>query len=135
MKFTAIKTSAGLVPEDSDEYQKVKFGDRVMVEYTKKRNYENHKRFFEFVKQTFDMQEFFEDREVYRKWLSMSAGHFDTVVTPKGATIFLPHSISFEEMDEPEFKELFSKCINVFIRELGDGISRDELDNIILGFG
>ncbi len=135
MKLTAIKTQSGYCAEDSDEDLKIPLGERVMVEYTKGRNYENHKRFFAFINQTFDMQDFYDDKSIYRKYLTMKAGYFDSAVTPKGVTIFMPQSISFEKMDEPEFQELFSKCINVFINELGNGIRREELDNIILGFG
>lgn len=135
MKLTAIKTQAGYSPEDSDEDIKIPFGERVMVEYTKGRDYVNHKRFFAFIKQTFAMQEFYDDMDIYRKWLTMKAGYFDTAVTPAGVTLFLPQSIAFEKMEESEFRELFSKCINVFIKELGNGISRDELDQIVLGFG
>jgi len=131
MLTTAIKTLDGCVPCDQEEWGKIPIGALFGIEYTKRRNYENHKRFMAFIKTTFDMQEFYEDREIYRKWLTMKAGYFDTVATPKGETLFLPQSISFEKMDEVEFKELFSKCINVFLREVGGGCTEEELMRVL----
>ena len=131
MKTTAVKTISGCVPSDDEEWAKIPMGAVFGVDYTKTRNYENHKRFFSFITCTFDMQEHFENKDVYRKWLTMKAGYFETVVTPKGETIFLPDSISFEKMDEVEFKELFNKCINVFLREVGGGCTKAELMHVI----
>lgn len=131
MKFTAVRTLSELVPEDAEEFARVPKGARVMVEYVQKRNYENHKRFFAFIKLTFDMQDHFDDADVYRRWLQMKAGYFQTVVTPKGETIFLPDSIKFEKMDETEFRRLFEKCITVFVRELGNGVTNDDLWEVL----
>ena len=123
-----------LVPADDTSraaLNKIKIGEKVKIKFTRHRNYENHKRFFAFLKTTFDMQEHFTEMEHYRRWLIMKAGYYYTIVAPNGNTIFMPQSISFDAMEEPEFQELFSACIDVFLRELGKGITEDELRRVI----
>ena len=107
-------------------------GQAIQAKVKKSRNYQNHKRFFAFIDTTFHMQEHFTDEEVYRRWLIMKAGYFHTAVAPNGTVMFFADSISFDIMeDEEKFTKLFSSCIDVFIRELGKGITQDELLRVI----
>ena len=135
MEAFLFKTQNGwLVPaddEDRDKLSKVKPGSIIKIKFGVPRNYKFHQKFFAFVKATFDMQEFFDSMEAYRKWLTMKAGWYDTIQTPKGKTIFHAKSISFDAMEEDEFEKLFSACIDVFLRELGNGITEDELRRVI----
>ena len=102
-------------------------GTVISADIKQARNYEQHKRFFSFLETTFDMQDHFTEPEAYRKWITMKSGYFDTIVTPKGDTLFVAQSISFEAMDEDIFKKLFDTAIDVFIRELGKGLTDQEL--------
>ena len=95
----------GGIPTDQDEWDKIPMGAEFGVEYSQRRHYKNHRRFFSFIKSTFDMQEHFDDRDVFRKWLTMKAGYFDAVVKPKNQTIFMPQSIAFEKMDADHRRE------------------------------
>jgi len=130
--LTATKLHDGsYIATMPDESALVPIGTEVMLEYSLKRNPANHRRFFSFVKIAFDMQEHFEEIDIFRRWLTMKAGYFKTVVTPKGETIFLPDSIAFHKMPEEEFKKLFSKCIDVFLRELENGQTEHDLMQVI----
>jgi len=135
VKAFFIKSRNGAFYPNNEEtrlyVQRRKPGTIISAEIKIARNYENHKRFFSFIKTTFDMQEHFEIMEIYRKWITMKAGYFDTIVTPSGSTIFAAKSISFESMDEDEFKALFDTAINVFLKELGNGITESELMRVI----
>ena len=74
------------------------------VEYVKKRNYENHKRFFKFLEVAFDNQDFYDDIELLRKALQMASGHFEElIIRDKNGNVtthYIPKSIAFDEMDE-----------------------------------
>jgi len=132
--FFRLSSDLEPIPHDEKTVEwmvKRKPGEIFSFEVKNARNYENHKRFFSFIDQTFDMQEHFENKEIYRKWITMKCGHFDTIVTPKGDTIFAAKSIAFERMEEEEFKELFSSAIDVFLRELGKDVSEHELMKVI----
>ena len=72
MKGVVKKTEFGWVPFSQDAqkvYDKMDIGELAMVECTRNRNYENHKRFFELRDQTFEIQDEFECEEQWRKQL------------------------------------------------------------------
>lgn len=118
--------------EQAEEIIKgMKHGQVIRLKYSFPRNYENHKRFFAFIKTTFDMQDFFDNIHHYRKWMIMKSGHYTTIKTPAGKVIFDADSIAFDKMDEAEFRRVFSDCIDVFVGTWGDKITRDELERVV----
>mgnify|MGYP001826945646 CR=1 FL=1 len=128
--FFRVLPNGSLIPNDEETrlyISRRKPGDVLGGNFTQSRNYENHKRFFSFLETTFAMQEHFDQSEAYRYWLTMKAGWFDTIVAPNGNTIFKAKSIDFASMDEFEFKGLFSAVIDVFLKELGNGLTENEL--------
>lgn len=128
--FFAVLDNGLLKPMDEDTriyINRREPGTVISADIKQARNYEQHKRFFSFLETTFDMQDHFTEPEAYRKWITMKSGYFDTIVTPKGDTLFVAQSISFEAMDEDIFKKLFDTAIDVFIRELGKGLTDQEL--------
>lgn len=132
--WLAKTPSGALVPVDEDSEKpisRIGDGEVIHVSFKKSRNYGNHKRFFIFINATYDMQEHFETKKNYRNWMTMKAGWYETCVAPNGNVMFLPKSISFDEMDEDEFKELFSSCVDVFLKELGKGITENQLLQVI----
>ena len=138
MKAIFKKIEKGIIPncEKSEEMlSKINDFELVSVEYVKKRNYENHKRFFVFIDIAFDMQEFYEDKEQFRKAIQMIAGHYEALIIADKhgdtTTHFIPKSIKFDKMDEIEFKALFKRCITGFISRYAKGITEKELLRII----
>jgi len=130
MKAVFRKTSTGIHPIDEcslELFDKIEDSELVMVEFIKKRNYLNHKRFFKMVDVCFEMQEFFDNKEVFRKHLTMIAGHFDEIVVPDnegGTTLqYWPKSL--------EFQKMFRRCITGFISRYGKGITEKELMRVI----
>jgi len=135
MEAWLVKTNSGdLIPADDasrETMNKVPPGEIVKIKFSRARNYENHKRFFAFLHTTFGMQEHFQTFEHYRRWICMKAGWYDAITAPNGNTFFTAKSISFDKMEEDEFQKLFSTCIDVFLRELGKGVTEDELMQVI----
>jgi len=113
-----------------DDAEDVPFGECI-AELIANRNPANHRRFFEFIARSFDMQEDFVDREQWRKYIQMKAGHYEAVVTPTGKTLYWPKSISWECLDETEFKKLFTEVVNAFIRYYGTGLTELQLNSIL----
>ncbi|MDH5183645.1 MAG: DUF1367 family protein [Gammaproteobacteria bacterium] len=125
-------TAEGLIPKDEETRLYIgrrKAGQVLSADIKMARNYENHKRFFKFVDDTFDIQRHFEEKEAYRYWLTMKAGWFDPIVTPNGTTIFKARSIAFDEMEEEEFRKLFSRVIDVFLHEFE--LTENEINQVI----
>lgn len=123
-----------LVPADEetqDILKKIPQGKSIKVKYSFPRNYENHKRFFAFIKTTFDIQDSFDNIKHYRSWVIMKSGYCETAVAPNGQVMFFPESISFDNMDEDKFKDLFSKSVDAFISVWGSRITKEKLLSVI----
>lgn len=106
-----------------------KDGQVIVTEIKQARNYLNHKRMFDFVNATYDMQDVYQNTEIYRNWLTVAAGWFNIMMYPDGATQLFPKSWKFEEMDEDEFKRMFSAAIDAFLAEdrLSAGLTEDDV--------
>ena len=128
--FFRILPNKSLIPHDDDTKKYIdrrSVGQILVAEVKMARNYENHKRFFAFITQTFGMQDHFTELEAYRYWLTMKCGFFETIVAPNGVAMFKPKSISFESMEEDEFIELFSAAIDVFLDSFGNGLTESDV--------
>ena len=139
MKSVFKKTKEGIFPIDEGSmtlFDKIPNDSFVFVEFIKKRNYENHKRFFAMIATIYDMQEHFDNQDIFRKHILMTAGHFEEVVilnpkTDETTIQYWPKSINFETMGEVEFIDLFKKCITGFLRRYGNGMSEEDLMKVI----
>ena len=137
MDVYLFKTADGaLRPADDEDREKtknIKNGTIVKAKVSMVRNYKYLQKFFVFINTTFDMQDHFTDKEVFRKWLTMKAGHFETVVAPNGNTMFLPKSINFRKIkDDHQFEKIFSGCIDAFLQsDLAEGITEDDIRRVI----
>lgn len=129
MKFTAIKSSASLIPTDQDAFSKVDSGDEVMCEYVKKRNPGNHRRAFAFFNYVLNCQEKFVSVDVLRKYLAIKAGYCD-IIELNGECYQIPKSIAFDKIGEPEFKDVFSLMVDAAISEFGDIMSQEQIDHV-----
>ena len=131
-----LKTASGFAPVDEagiNAHAAMGFGDLCKGEYKITRNYRNLQRYFAFINATFDMQEHFDNKAHWRTWLQMRAGHYDSVVTPNGKALYIPRSIDFDKLDEIEFRQVFSECIDAALSVL-NGVDENEIMRIV-GFG
>ncbi|HFS0157292.1 TPA: DUF1367 family protein [Enterobacter hormaechei] len=77
--------------------------------------------------------------DAYRSWVIVEAGHFDAIQLPDGTLKKHPRSISFANMDELEFQQLYKAVLDVLWRWVLSRSfrSRDEAENVaaqLLGF-
>lgn len=54
--------------------------------------------------------------DAYRAWVTIQAGHFDAIKLPDGTLQKHPRSISFANMDEIEFQQLYKAALDVLWR-------------------
>lgn len=113
-----------------DDVEIVPYGE-VMADIKKNRNPGNHKRIFAFFRQTFDMQDDFDNPEQWRKYMQMKAGHYELVVAPNGNEMYWPLSIDWDKLDEIEFKKLFTEIVNAFIKYYGRDLSDLQINSIL----
>ena len=77
--------------------------------------------------------------DAYRSWVIVEAGHFDAIQLPDGTLRKHPRSISFTNMDEHEFQQLYKAALDVLWRWILSRSFRncDEAENVaaqLLGF-
>lgn len=117
MEISLVKRSDGLfsVAYDSDyeKAQKVKIGDTYKCQITKPRNYEFHKKYWALINMVFDNQELFDHVDDMRREITIEAGFFNTYHGLHGEFIKQAKSLSFAEMDEFEFQELYERTKDV----------------------
>lgn len=66
--------------------------------------------------------------DAYRAWVTIEAGHFDTIQLPDGTLRKHPRSISFASMDETEFQQLYRAALVVLWRWILSRVFRDQRD-------
>ena len=134
-EMSVMKAGDGLVPVGDharEVFSQLKTGEEILVDYVKGRSGANHRRFFSFVRLTFDWQEEYDDPEVWRGILLIMGGHFTTVLDRKGHTHLWPKSISWKEMDdEIKFRALFSSVVQGYITKYGRTLDDNQLTMVV----
>lgn len=64
--------------------------------------------------------------DAYRAWVTIEAGHFDTIQLPDGTLRKHPRSISFASMIETEFQQLYRAALDVLWRWILSRVFRDQ---------
>jgi len=129
-----LKTEKGLTPlynSGYEKYSKLKIGWEGEVTFVQKRNYEFHKKFYALINMAFENEEKYNNLDHYRKCLIIKAG-FYTAYEMDGWTHKEADSISFASMDEIEFADLYSKLLDVVIKEIG--ITNEQIEQELINF-
>lgn len=138
MKIFVRNTAHGLVPlydEDYEEKRKLQIGKDYLAEIKVPRNLKFHRLYFSLINCAWDLQS--EERrqkmfrgsiDNFRKTVQIAAGHCETVYNLRLKDfVEIPKSISFESMDEAEFKDLYERVRDVLFRVFLKGIITEEL--------
>ena len=115
------------------KFKKVKIGETTLVDYKAKRNVQFHKKGFSLLNLIYQNQSKYESFEAMRTEFKLKAGLYELHVTTKGKTIYVPKSMSFSEMDENEFEELYSKFIDIALKHFVP-MDRCDLEDAVLRF-
>ncbi len=66
--------------------------------------------------------------DAYRAWVTIEAGHYDTIQLPDGTLRKHPRSIAFASMDEMEFQQLYRAALDVLWRWILSRAFRSETE-------
>lgn len=146
--MTAIvltKTASGaLVPVDPQaaEYiAKLKVGAGVTATVKRARNVQFHKKLFALLNLAFDAWEpapatykgevVGKNFDQFRNDVIVLAGFYEMAVNLRGETRLTAKSISFANMAQDDFDQLYSKVIDVILARILTNYSRDDLDAVV----
>jgi hypothetical protein len=115
-----------LYPSDFDEKRKLKLGQDYKANIVNPRNYLFHKKFFALVNIGHENTSLEMPFDTYRRYIIQKAGYFKSYSTPKGV-YFEADSISFASMSQDKFEELYSRVIDVIIKDIGSTTEEVEM--------
>ena len=135
MLLETTKSADGkLIPSSEKSikiFNKVKIGEEILIDYKAKRNLQFHKKGFALLNLVFQNQDIYTNLEDLRVEFRLKAGYYTEHITTKGKLIYIPKSMSFAEMDENEFEELYSKFIDIALQHFVKMDKRDFEDAIL----
>lgn len=135
MKITLIRTLSGFTPaygSDHEQAKKIKIGEAAEADIRRPRNYQFHKKFFALLNIGWEnTPEIDMPFETYRRWVTMRAGFYKVFHTPKGE-LYEPESISFANMDDDAFAEVYSRVLDVILKDTG--ADKEMVENMLIGF-
>lgn len=140
MKLTLIKQLNGsLIPAyDSDKKytDKLKVGEPLTGNFTKPRNPEFHKKYFALLDLSYSNSLLSESLtfEDFRGEIIMRAGYYVSYRDFKGNLQYKPKSISFSNMDEIEFGELYNNSMDVILKYVLKDNTIEEIEENLINF-
>lgn len=145
MKIKVQNTIHGLIPlydEDYDEKKKLKLGATYEVSVKLTRNLQFHRKYFKLLTLAWEFQnevtteEFFQNSfEKFRKTVEIAAGICDTIYSiERREFIDIPKSISFDQMDEAEFRNVYNRVKDVLYKVFLRRISIEEFEKQLINF-
>lgn len=143
MKLMVVNTPRGLVPMDDDDHdqkRKLKLGQTYSVEVKIPRNVDFHRKYFALISYAWEFlnereEAKFKTKDNFRKYIELSAGHFDVFYHPRlQEFVEIPKSISFGSMDNAEFSELYERVKDVIFSLIGDRVSEEEFERLLIDY-
>ena len=125
---------AGLVPlypSDQDEKRKLKVGVTYEASITRPRNVGFHRKLFSLFNLGHDNTQLELPFDVYRKIMTMRAGFFTAYETDKGIH-YEANSISLASMSQDTFDDLYSRVMDVIIKDIG--VTTEEIKQALIDF-
>ena len=143
MKLLVINTPRGLVPLGDDDYEekrKLKLGETYSVEVKVVRNVDFHRKYFALIAYAWEFlneqeTERFKNKENFRKYIEISAGHCDVIFHPRlQEFVEIPKSIAFAKMDNTAFSDLYGRVKDVIFSIIGDRVTQEEFERLLIDF-
>ena len=144
MKLNLLATPLGLkplYPEDFDEEKKLKNGTIYTADIRVPRNIRFHRLFFSLINTGYayfpgDVQQaYFQSVESFRKSVLIAAGFVTRFWSVKHqAFLEEAESISFANMDDARFREVYDRCKEVVFALIGKYVSEEEFERNLANY-
>ena len=145
MELLLYNTPSGLKPcydEDYEEKKKLKIGEIYKAKITIPRNINHHRKFFAMLKTCWEYQSeerrakmFQNSFDLFRQTVLLAAGISNRIWDVKEKKfIDIPKSISFSNMTQTEFDEVYNRCFDVLCSTFVSHVSRYELESNFYNF-
>ena len=123
-----------LYNSDEENWQKLHDDNEYKIEITTPRNYMFHKKYMALINLVFKNQDKYKEIDAMRYAIQMAAGYYKEVIMLSGTTLYFPVSISFAEMDQEKFEQLYSDVLDVILQKVLRGITKEDIELEIQSF-
>ena len=129
-----VKTRTGFMPAyaaDSEIIGKIPAGEMVKAKITRDRNIGFHRKFFALLNIAYENlpEQYNMSFENFREEIIKKAGYYESYINFAGKEVYRAKSISFANMDQGEFEELYSKVLDVILSILK--VSEKEMEQFL----
>ena len=114
MEVRLMKKDGRFIPSDHlgfEEMQSIAEGEHFVAKITRPRNLAHHRKFFAFVGIVFDAQERYPTSEHLLDAIKIGIGHYDLLHITKTKTVIKTRSISFGNMGQKAFEQIYERAI------------------------
>lgn len=135
MELLLVKNESAMIAaydSDADKLARFGQGEMVLCKITRPRNIKFHRKFFALLNLVFHNQEAYTNIEDLREVLIIAAGFYTLRQNLDGVWQKKADSISFANMDEDTFSDLYNKVIDVVVKWIG--CDRDDLLEAVAEF-
>jgi hypothetical protein len=123
---------------DQEKLGRIREGTPVKMTLKQERNYEFFKKWMALLRYAYDAWEPDEHNlvgeknlERFRKDITILAGYYESHVRLDGSTRISAKSVSFAEMSEDDFAELYQKTIDVILKYVLQNYTEDDLTRVM----
>jgi hypothetical protein len=131
MKLYAKRHNNALHPTDKYSREALeKITGEVEIQVKQPRNIQFHRKFFAMLNVAFENRQAgeFGDLDVFRKTLLMQAGFYKIINAIGDKILIEAESISFANMDNQGFVEVYNKVLDIILNEYMPGIEKPEFE-------
>lgn len=125
MKLFMFKDGWSLKPSDErgeKALARMGQGELVVIDLRRNRNLLHHRKFWAILNAVLDNQNKYDNDTDLLTEIKIRVGHYREYITQQGELVYVPKSISFDECDQSEFDEFYTKAVNV-MEEMVPGVS------------
>lgn len=115
------------VDQSSEEIVRGMAGKEVKAVLTMPRNIKHHKKYFALIGLVFDAQSHYTDRDDMRGDIMVALGYCKRIACWDGSVRVKETSISFANMDQTKFDEVYSRTLDFVAKEIIPGVDKADL--------
>jgi hypothetical protein len=132
-EIALTRTLSGLAPADDharEVLRRWQLGETLKADVRKPRAHRSLRRYWALVNLVYQNSEQFKSPEAVHAYLKIRAGHCTPIVSKSTGEVFLvPDSISYDRLDETEFRAVWERVVQVVADEiLGTGVPEIEAE-------
>lgn len=113
--------------EDMELIRKLAVGEIMAFKARKPRNGIVHRRFFKMLRVLLSFTEKYESVEHILTEIKVRMGYYEHYVRESGEVVFIPKSIDFDTMDDPEFQVFYDKAVDIIFAHIIPGVDEELL--------